>query len=103
MSQTTTDIPEQRCAKCGFLFSQTTNPSVDVKPFPGAVSICIACGAVQIFNTDFTLRDPTPEERGRLQRDPIVTELQLARAYLFGDKFKRGRRCGSGHKPSGRQ
>ena len=91
----TTKIPECRCQQCGYVFDMTTYPYVDlvekreVRPNAGDVSICLCCGAIQIFNADRTLRNPTPEEKDKLDRDPRVTEIQVVRAGLVGDKLRK--------------
>lgn len=78
----TTRIPDQHCSRCGFKFTATTYFFGDRHPRPGDVSICIECRLVQIFNTDLTLRDPTPDEKVVLNESQQVLDLQLAAALL---------------------
>jgi hypothetical protein len=86
----TTRIPEQRCKRCQFKIDASTYAQQgDRIPEAGNVSICVACGYLQIFNDDLTLRDPTEQEREQLERNPNVIAAQLARAYAIDpDKLK---------------
>jgi hypothetical protein len=57
------------------------------------ISVCIACGALLVFNEDLTLRLPAEEEYLRLSLDPRVIGLQLARdATVPEDLIKRRKR-----------
>ena len=82
------DLPEQRCAACGYKFDQTTGLDTEAQPRPGDVSICIACGAIQIFKADLTMRNPTAQERLKCERNQQIIDAQFMRAHFIGDKIK---------------
>jgi hypothetical protein len=48
----------------------------------------LACGAVQVFTADLTLRNPTSDEHEKFSRDQRIIDVQMARAHLVGDKLK---------------
>jgi hypothetical protein len=41
-----------------------------------------------VFSADLTLRNPTPDEKIRFDSDQRITEVQIMRAGLIGDKLK---------------
>ena len=87
-----TQIPEQRCWLCGYKMNRTSEAFGDRTPKAGDVSICLSCGAIQVFTEDLRLRVPTDEEREKFMRDPRITEVQIVRAHLVGDQLKPKRR-----------
>lgn len=87
-----TAIPQARCYHCGYVMIECTGVKTNYAPSPGDVSICAACGAIAVFNSDLTMREPTQDERERIERDPLVTEAQIARADIIGDKIKNKKR-----------
>jgi hypothetical protein len=85
-------IPKQRCAACGYRMDKSTEAFGDAAPKPGDVSICLACGAVQVFTADLTLRNPTRDEHEKFSRDQRIIDVQMARAHVVGDNLKRRKR-----------
>lgn len=67
----------------------TTSAFGEHKPKPGDVSLCMACGAVSVFDQNFMMRAPTPEELEHINKNPQVITAQMAIATLVGDKLKR--------------
>lgn len=52
-----------------------------VKPHAGAVSVCIACGKVSVFEDDFVglrLREPNAEEQTAIDDDDVIREVLKA-------------------------
>jgi hypothetical protein len=67
---------------------KTTEAFGDAKPKEGDYSMCLSCGAVSIFTKDLQLRKPTREEQFEIDTDPRLTEAQIVRAGMVGDKLK---------------
>jgi hypothetical protein len=61
-------------------FTFSTSMAHERQPYPGAVSICVKCGLVQVFDDKLMLRYPTPEESALIESDPTVIKLQIWRA-----------------------
>jgi Zn ribbon nucleic-acid-binding protein len=80
-------IPSQRCVCCGYVMTETSDAYGDRKPSEGDVSICLACGALQIFGADLSSRNPTQEERLRMEKDQRIIDIQIARAYLIDEQL----------------
>jgi hypothetical protein len=66
---------------------RTTEVHGDAKPIEGDLSMCIACGAVAVFNADLTLRKPNKDDLIR-SNDPLLVQAQIIRAGMIGDKLK---------------
>lgn len=83
------DIPKQACWKCGYKMEMTTEASRELgAPREGDVAICFSCGALGVFTKGLKLRKPTLDEKMNLESDPFITELQIQRAYMLGDKLR---------------
>jgi hypothetical protein len=83
------DIPRQGCWKCGYMMDKTTDArNAPEAPREGDVSICWGCGTLGIFTKDLTIRKPTLDEKIRLEADPFITEVQIQRAYMIGDRLR---------------
>jgi hypothetical protein len=85
--KTDTEIPKQRCWKCGYEMDQTSDALGDAKPKEGDWSICLGCGTVCIFTKDFMLRKPTPNEQAEIDANPVILKTQIYRADIVGDKL----------------
>jgi preprotein translocase subunit Sss1 len=59
--------PESTCPYCGKVTNGAAGPEA---PEAGAISICIQCYNLGIFNADLTIRKPTVEEFAALRSDP---------------------------------
>ena len=72
------------CPACGAARDAATDPTNpdQVAPRPGDFSICIACAALQVFDTGLTLRLPTTLETAEAQALPGVQRLQRAARTL---------------------
>lgn len=59
----------------------------EARPEPGAVSLCIYCGAVGVFGRDLALRAPTERELDEFARSKqfrkMYTEFGWARQYVM--------------------
>lgn len=68
-----------KCLACDYLIDSATSViTSDELPEEGDISICLRCGALAIFNSDLSIRQPTEEERNSLQDDPEVVQAQSA-------------------------
>lgn len=86
-----TEIPNQRCWKCGYRMDRTTEVLGDAKPREGDVSMCLDCGALGIFTKNLMIRKPTEEEQARWEVDPLIVRAQILRVGSIGDAL-RGRK-----------
>ncbi len=59
----------QCCVECGYMMDATTELFDSNKPAPGAISICISCGHVSIFDERLNHAEPTPEDWKRIRDD----------------------------------
>lgn len=81
-------IPLSACPHCGYLLDRTTDAFGESSPHKDDISMCIACGKLAMFNEDLTLRKPTLDELLKLAASQSITQVQLARSYIVGDKLK---------------
>jgi hypothetical protein len=62
----------------------------DATPQDGSISLCLACGALSIFQEDLTLRKPTSEEIGEIMADDemrlMLAKMERARLLTMRDK-----------------
>lgn len=81
-------MSERTCPACGYPVPLTTGIGPDMEgvvPHDGAVSICIACGAIAIFTADgAALRAATPEEKAEIITDVKVANVVAAVLLLKG-------------------
>lgn len=63
--------PECNCLNCGKLLSAlgTGDPTVEAKPEPGDVTVCLRCGAVMKLADDLRVRGMTDAEMDELIAD----------------------------------
>ena len=72
--------PESICPYCGRHTDGAAGPE---PPEPGAISICIQCYNLGIFDTDLKIRKPTVEEFGDIRTNPTVwKEIEMIRFLL---------------------
>ena len=64
-----TRIPECRCLNCGYKMDSAGGANTEAAAEPGCICLCIACGAVMVFDDDLTLRGMTLEEMDELTND----------------------------------
>jgi hypothetical protein len=60
------------CPLCGHRHSHVFGVFVDAAPTPGDVSLCIRCGAVNVFDDCLALRSPTAAEWRELEQDSLA-------------------------------
>jgi NAD-dependent SIR2 family protein deacetylase len=72
--------PESTCPYCGKVTNGAAGPEA---PEPGAISICIGCYNLGIFDDDLKIRKPTVEEFAEIRTDPQVwQEIEMVRHLL---------------------
>jgi len=77
--------PESTCPYCGKVTNGAAGPEA---PEAGAISICIQCYNLGIFNADLTIRKPTVEEFASWRADPEVwREIELVRFALKATEY----------------
>ena len=87
----TTRHPEQACPSCGYKFDAATGLRDAKTPDEGAVSICLACGALGIFTYvlgRLTVRATTPAEHDELILDPFIRQALATRSRTVGDDLR---------------
>lgn len=87
------DVPEHSCPKCGYKSDCVSIAFENETPIPrpGDLSLCLCCGAMNVFTKDLQLRLPNAKEQEWILNSPKITLAQLARANLVGDKIKQQR------------
>jgi hypothetical protein len=74
-------VPNGICCECKRMVDHCTPASEpNIVPEPGDTTLCIGCGAVNVFTDDLTLRAPTDEEMSAALAEPII---QMARRAIF--------------------
>jgi hypothetical protein len=71
-------VPSSNCPVCGAKHDHATSLAYEAAPSPGDAALCIQCGNVAVFADDLTLRQPTPAEQEKLDRDPAVATARAA-------------------------
>jgi hypothetical protein len=64
--------PVTRCPVCGHKLDAATAVNGKRPPIPGAVSVCIRCSALLIFDQDLNLRKLAKQDLIELRRDPQI-------------------------------
>lgn len=82
----TEQVPLTICWHCDRPLDGATGIN-DEKPEPGAISLCLYCGAVAVFGPDLTLLPPTEELLDQLGKDrefrQTYTTFSWARQYVM--------------------
>jgi len=96
------DAPESPCPWCGCVCDRASEMmpgSYDsgpaAPPQPGAPSVCLYCGGINVFGEDMLLRKMTPAETLRLQLAPVPIWNELVRNSRAA-KLLAARRAGVG-------
>jgi hypothetical protein len=64
------------------------------KPEPGAITMCLNCTAVLVFNLDLTHRIMTPDEYSRLGVD-VIMDILRAQRVIANINAKAGNKIGN--------
>ncbi len=78
----TTETPEAQCLSCACKFDAATGEGA---LHPGALSVCIRCGAVAMFDDDLRVRPLTGAEEEAVRGDEATMRLlgRVVRAIHF--------------------
>jgi len=70
--------PMNKCVHCGHPvnFASATKGSINDRPSPGDLSICISCSGLMCFDDDLGLRHLTQDERAVAENDKRVVQAQ---------------------------
>lgn len=81
MTDATTRTPAALCWHCDRMLDGATGfgPTENERPGPGAVALCLYCGAVALFDADLELRPPTEGELERLGANKEELRVAFAR------------------------
>jgi DNA-directed RNA polymerase subunit RPC12/RpoP len=64
-------LPADACPHCGYRVDAASSPEDETwEPTRGDASLCIRCGALNIFTADLRLRKPTRRERREIEALP---------------------------------
>lgn len=76
-------VPTAKCPACGYRHDTATSLLHGTAPDEGDVSICINCGAANIFDARLHPRTATPEELIDIQQHPVLWEkIQEAQRFI---------------------
>ena len=74
---------ERTCPHCGYVTDMTSSVSENARPEPGAMTICIKCWNVGLFNDDMTIRVPTEDDwSAMIAEDPSILGLMAKLGQL---------------------
>ena len=82
-----TRTPKSPCPICGYVMDAATMVNGSAGPKPGDVSICMRCGAVNLFGEDLTIRAPTADEKTAIMASE---NWRLIQRTVFLVRTKRG-------------
>jgi hypothetical protein len=73
-------LKPDRCLCCGTLIDAALGVRPDTTPKPGDVTICIQCGHIMAFGTDYRVRPLTDVEMHAVagDRNIILAQRQIA-------------------------
>lgn len=81
------DTPDIHCPACGYLSDATTGVGHNQAPTDGAVTLCLACGALGFYEHvlgRLTIRPATAAEHDELIQDPQIRQVLAVRARTVG-------------------
>jgi hypothetical protein len=76
------------CTSCGKILDggsgvvEGEEAEHEMRPMPGAVTVCIACGHIMAFDEQLRLRDLTDAEAIEVAGNPVVLAIQRARGAI---------------------
>lgn len=76
--------PKSFCPACGYMVDTATMITSAGRPKPGDVSLCMRCGAVNLFAADLTIREPTEDEMHDLRAAANWPQIREACAIIKG-------------------
>jgi len=80
---TTTRIRDVLCPACGYAMTHTTAVEDGNAPQPGDCSLCLNCGAVNVFSDDLGVRSASEAEIAEFMSDENVRQtVQRAQSYI---------------------
>jgi hypothetical protein len=84
---TETPMPPVHCPSCNTLLNAATSVWSDEAPSDGAITICIQCGHIMVFE-DNRPRNPTSEEMRLIAGNREILKIQKTRATVLHKKGK---------------
>ena len=85
----TTRVPTFVCPTCGEELDAASN-GAGATPHAGAVSVCIKCAEITVFNEDLTQRLPTAGELAEIKANPSWGEIQALQIAIRMRELKDG-------------
>jgi len=82
------DTPGTKCLNCREPLDTTSSVGQNIKPCPGAITVCAYCHHVMAFADDLTLRPLTDEEVDGVAGDPRLLAIMWALGK-YRDKKKK--------------
>lgn len=76
-------IRESACIACGALLDGWTDVVADAHPKPGDLSLCLQCGALNVYDDALALRAPTHLEAALADADERVRRAREAIARVY--------------------
>lgn len=73
-----TFIPGQNCPYCGYYFDCATGLEENSTPQPGAISLCLRCMEIGIYDENMIMRKATPEELEEIRNTDAERKIILA-------------------------
>jgi len=81
--RTTYPLPNP-CWHCNAPNDAVSDLTGEKKPYPGAISLCVECGAPGILTETMTSREPTDDELKDILRSQQVRRMMAAIALSHG-------------------
>jgi hypothetical protein len=86
MLNTTSKIPDCCCPYCGYHHGVASGMEDGKRPCPGAISLCMMCGELGIFDDTKRVRKPTAREMADIQHShnwpPIEQVSRLIKQFI---------------------
>jgi ribosomal protein L40E len=74
--------PKQLCLRCGYYMDHATNASGKGRPVPGDFSVCLNCGAVNMFDAKLNLVPSSVDAARDLLKPPAFQKLILSQLFI---------------------
>lgn len=81
----------QACPHCGTMLDCATPITSENAPYAGAVSVCIECQGINIFDDDTLLRLPTDAELAELRASSVWPIIQRTKRIMADAQARKNR------------
>ena len=85
-----TKIPASICVECGYKSDMASGVVNGAIPKTGDLNLCMMCAHVSVFKEGLVLREPTEEEKAKIDSDRVLQKTRQT-ILLFHKVRKHGK------------